>query len=301
MLSDSTTWLIFTALGSGYGSGVGSGSGAGRLQGTASEGTAMGAEFEAERATNTHTHNEEAEEDEDVHMLSESHLGVLAGIREHIQKHIRICSHSEKSNREALSMDEMPSSTNKRTKISVRLRPRRLTWLATGHNTGDCFVAAILTPGTFPRTPSKLSITNLRAEAGIQANGYTNSAEMVQLLRHLSYGCVIVQPTRRAATILNPTPSSTKCIVVAMLGIRHVEPVLLDGTVELRSLSDIVERLSSYGIEVPLTTVQGGTDLAAGIVISDDEGADGALNTRVTIDEAGAGSGSSSGSGSGSD
>ena len=86
-----------------------------------------------------------------------------------------------------------------------------------------------------------------------------------------------------------------------MLGIRHVEPVLLDGTVELRSLSDIVERLSSYGIEVPLTTVQGGTGLAAGIVISDDEGADGALNTRVTIDEAGAGSGSSSGSGSGSD
>jgi hypothetical protein len=183
----------------------------------------------------------------------------------------------------------------------------------TGHNTGDCFLAALLSHNTFPSTPSKLAITNLRAAAGIRAAGCTTGTEIVQLLRHLSYGCVIVQPswyeshshttmqpTKRAATTLNTTHSSTLCVVVAMIGIRHVEPVLLGGTVKLRILSDIVDRLSSYNIEVPLITMQIGQLLADTIVISDDEEASDAPNTKVTIHGTGAGSGSSSNSGSGS-
>ena len=66
---------------------------------------------------------------------------------------------------------------------------------------------------------------------------------MVQLLDHLSYGCVTVQPMHDSATILNAVAGYTHYIIVAMRGSAHVEPVIPAGTVQVRALEEIIELL----------------------------------------------------------
>ena len=129
-------------------------------------------------------------------------------------------------------------------------RPSRLICFTTGYNTGDCFLAAAVTHTTHtsagPRIPpTNESIRILRNKAGLQGGGSTSDTEMIKLLRHLSYGCVLVQPSRKTATILNATTNCTQCITVAMHGKGHVEPVVLGGTVQVRRLTEIVAMLST--------------------------------------------------------
>ena len=154
-------------------------------------------------------------------------------------------------------------------------RPPRLIWFTTGHNTGDCFLAAAVTHTTHtsagPRIPpTNDSIRTLRNEAGLQGGGSTSDTKMVELLRHLSYGCVLVQPSHKTATILNVTTNCTQCITVAMHGTGHVEPVVLGGTVQVRRLTEIVAMLSTYGVEVPLANVQDGANFASGAMVLSD-------------------------------
>ena len=82
--------------------------------------------------------------------------------------------------------------------------------------------------------PTIESISDLRSAAGLPETGYTTDKEMVQLLRHLSCCCVVVQPSHNTAIILNAASNQTRCITVAMHGTSHVEPVILGGAVQVR-------------------------------------------------------------------
>ena len=57
-----------------------------------------------------------------------------------------------------------------------------------------------------------------------------------------------------------------------MHGTSHVEPVILEGVVQVRRLSEVVALLQGHGVHVPQADQQGGVVLAAvTTVISDDD------------------------------
>ena len=66
---------------------------------------------------------------------------------------------------------------------------------------------------------------------------------MVQLLKHLSCCYIMVQPGHDSATILNAAAGYARCITLVMQGGKHVEPVILYGTVQVRTLEEVVEQL----------------------------------------------------------
>ena len=166
----------------------------------------------------------------------------------------------------AAALDAVPSGSGE--------RPGRLICFTTGENTGNCFVAALLThtSGGPAIAPTKESISTLRTEAGLQGSGSTSDTDMVKLLRHWGYGCVMVQASHDTATILNATTNCTQCITVAKHGNGHVEPVVLGGTVQVRSLTEIVGMLRTCGVGVPLweywrANVQDGANFASGAIL----------------------------------
>ena len=157
-------------------------------------------------------------------------------------------------------------------------KPRRLQRLqlrVTGYNTGNCFVAALLTH-IAPSKPTTRDIVDLRTEAGLPARGATDGVHMVQLLSHLSYGCVIVDESHSRATILNAAGASSCYVTVARKGSAHVEPVALSGTVQVRTLDEIIGLLRVCGVQVqlPVPRPEGQEgDLADVISLTDDEDA----------------------------
>jgi Ran GTPase-activating protein (RanGAP) involved in mRNA processing and transport len=154
-------------------------------------------------------------------------------------------------------------------------KPRRLQRLqlrVTGYNTGDCFVVAVLTH-IAPSKPTTRNIVDLRTEASLPARGATDGAHMVQLLSHLSYGCVIVNESHSRATILNAAGASSCYVTVARKGSAHVEPVALSGTVQVRTLDEIIGLLRVCGVQVQLPVPRPESDLADVISLSDNEGA----------------------------
>ena len=153
-------------------------------------------------------------------------------------------------------------------------RSQRLKCFITEQNTGNCFVAAALAHvSAGPRVvPTNESIGDLRSAAGLPETGSTSGKEMIQLLRRLCCCCVMVQPSHDTATILNAASNCTRCITVAMHGTSHVEPVILEGVVQVRRLSEVVALLQGHGVHVPLADQQGDAVLAAvTTVISDDD------------------------------
>ena len=154
-------------------------------------------------------------------------------------------------------------------------KPRRLQRLqlrVTGYNTGDCFVAAMLTH-IAPSKPTTRDIVDLRTEAGLPARGATDGVHMMQLLSHLSYGCVIVNESHSRATILNAAGASSCYVTVARKGSAHVEPVALSGTVQVRTLDEIIGLLRVCGVQVQLPVPRPEGDLADVISLTDDEDA----------------------------
>jgi hypothetical protein len=169
---------------------------------------------------------------------------------------------------------QMKHVTERHTAIQSARRPQRLRCFITEQNLGDCFVAAALTHVTVGPTvvPTIGSVRKLRTAAGLPETGSTSGKDMIQLLKHLYCCCVMVQPSHDTATILNATSNCARCITVAMHGISHVEPVVLEGAVQVRRLSEVVALLQGHGVHVPLADQQLDPVLAAvTTVISDDD------------------------------
>ena len=143
--------------------------------------------------------------------------------------------------------------------IVGRRRCQRLKCFTTEQNTCNCFVAAAVTHMSAGATfvPTIESISDLRSAARLPETGYTTDQEMVQLLKHLSCCCVLVQPSHKTAIILNAASNRTRCITVAMHGTSHVEPVILGGAVQVRCLSEVVALLQRHGVHVPLAGQHG--------------------------------------------
>jgi hypothetical protein len=97
-------------------------------------------------------------------------------------------------------------------------------------------VHAIQSLRLYPLFTTIEDVNSLRADTGLPSSGSTDAMQMVQLLRHLSCGCVMVQPDHDTTTLLNAAAGGTRYITVAMEGSNHVEPVVLNGTVQVRTL-----------------------------------------------------------------
>ena len=115
-------------------------------------------------------------------------------------------------------------------------------WCVKSTNMG-CFVVTVLAHTCALIQPTTHGIASLRAEVDLPSSGSTNGDRMVQLLDHLSYGCVIVQPMHENATIHNAAAGYTHYITIAMQGSAHAEPVILAGTIQVRALEEIIELL----------------------------------------------------------
>ena len=105
-----------------------------------------------------------------------------------------------------------------------------------GYNTGDCFIAVVLEHTCPLSKPTPLQIADLRAEAHLPECGSATEGHMLQLLRHLSCCCVLVQTGHESAIVLNAEAGTSRCVTMMMQGNRPVEPVIMHGTVQLRSL-----------------------------------------------------------------
>ena len=142
--------------------------------------------------------------------------------------------------------------------IVGRQRCQRLKCFITKQNLGKCFVAAALTHvSAGPRVVSTIeSIRDLRNAAGLPETCYTRGKAMVQLSRHMCCCCVMVQPSRDTAINLNVASNRTRCITVAMHGTCHVEPVILEGAVQVRCLSGVGALSQGHGVHVPLAGQQ---------------------------------------------
>ena len=138
----------------------------------------------------------------------------------------------------------------------IRRREQRLKHSRSGYNTGDCFIAAVLMHMSPLPEPTTRHIADLRAEAGLPACGSTTEGHMVQLLRHLSCCCVLVQPNHQSAIVLNWGADTLRCITMVMQGNRHVEPVVIDDTVQLRSLGEVINQLHVCGIQLHLPSIR---------------------------------------------
>jgi len=92
---------------------------------------------------------------------------------------------------------------------------------------------------------------------------------MVQLLRHLSCCCIMVQAGHDSAIVLNAEAGTSRCITMVMQGNRHVEPVVIDDTVQLRSLGEVINHLHICGIQLHLPTSGPENGLEGAVSISD--------------------------------
>ena len=119
--------------------------------------------------------------------------------------------------------------------------------------------------------PTALQIASLRAEAGLPASGSATGGHMVQLLKHLSCCCVMVQPGHDSATVLNAAAGYARCITLVMQGGKHVESVILYGTVQVHTLEQAVEQLQICGIQVHLAAFGPGHSLTEAVSLSDDD------------------------------
>ena len=150
-------------------------------------------------------------------------------------------------------------------------RKQRLQLSNSGYNTGDCFIAAVLKHTCPLSKPTPLQIADLRAEARLPECGSATEGHMLQLLKHLSCCCVLVQPEHQSAIVLNAEAGTSRCVTMAMQGNRHVEPVIIHGTVQLRSLDEVVDQLQVCGIQMHLPASGPGHSLEEAVSISDDD------------------------------
>ena len=150
-------------------------------------------------------------------------------------------------------------------------RVQRLQLSNSGYKAGDCFIAAVLMHMSPLPRPTPSQIAHLRAEAGLPAEGSATQDHMMQLLRHLSCCCVLVQPNHQSAVVLNGGASTSRCITMVMQGNRHVEPVSIHGTVELRSLDEVASQLQVCGIQLQLPASGPENSLEEAVSISDDD------------------------------
>jgi hypothetical protein len=81
----------------------------------------------------------------------------------------------------------------------------------------------------------------------------------------------MVQTGRESAIVLNAEAGTSRCITMVMQGNRHVEPVIMHGTIQLRSLDEVINQLQVCGIQVHLPESGPAHSLAEAVSISDDD------------------------------